>query len=126
MPFPETPGAPWPGDTVPTCVPKAKMCAWIFFDFFFKAVCALQEPHLSHLGLEYNCAVLINSFSFPSEVEAGAHGYKLNTNPLWARILRTIKTKSTAAGGRRHRAKPSGNIQSLPRTGLQGGAQPGY
>ena len=82
---------------VPICVPKAKMRLDFFF-FLFKAVCALEEPHPSHLGLEDNCIGLINSFSFPSKVEAGAQGYKLNANPLWAPILWTTKTKSAAAG----------------------------
>lgn len=69
----------------------------IFFFFFFKAVCALQELHLSHLGLEYNCIGLISSYSFRSKVEAGTQRCKSNTNPLWAPILRIIKTKSAAA-----------------------------
>lgn len=83
--------------------------AWIIF--FFKAVCSLQEPHASHLGPECNCTGLINSFSFPSKVEAGARGYKLNANPLWARILWAIKTKSAAAAAPhqtlRSRAEPA-------------------
>ena len=38
-----------------------------------------------------------NSFSFRSKVEAAAQECKSNTNPLWAPILWTIKTKSSAA-----------------------------
>ena len=49
------------------------------------------------MGLEHNCTGLINSFSFRSKVEAAAQGCKSNTNPLWAPILWTIKTKSSAA-----------------------------
>ena len=68
-----------------------------FFFFFFKAVCVLQEPRPFHLGLEHNCTGLINSSSFRSKVEAAAQGCKSNPNPLWAPILWTIKTKSSAA-----------------------------
>ena len=56
-----------------------------------------QEPRPFHLGLEHNCTGLINSSSFRSKVEAAAQGCKSNPNPLWAPILWTIKTKSSAA-----------------------------
>lgn len=102
-----TPAPPGPVDggvrfheqPVPTCV--AKTHDWIFK--FLKAVYALRDPHLSHLGLEYNCIGLINSFSFSSKVEAGTQRCKSNTNPLWAPILRTIKTKSSAAAAAPHK-----------------------
>lgn len=73
--------------------------AWIFIYLFiyFKAVCALQELHPSHLRLEYNCIGLTSSHSFRSKVEAGTHRCKSKANPLWAPILRIIKTKSAAA-----------------------------
>lgn len=102
-----TPAPPGPVDggvrfseqPVPTCVAKAH--DWIFK--IFKAVYTLRDPHLSHLGLEYNCIGLINSFSFRSKVEAGTQRCKSNTNPLWAPILRTIKTKSSAAAAAPHK-----------------------
>lgn len=60
-------------------------------------MCALQELHPSHSGLEYNRIALISSYSFLPKVEAGTQRCKSNTNPLWAPILRIIKTKSAAA-----------------------------
>ena len=57
------------------------------------------------MGLEHNCTGLINSFSFRSKVEAAAQGCKSNTSPLWAPILWTIKTKSSAAAA----AVPAGH-----------------
>lgn len=120
MPFPDSqgglepggsrhgprPGQPGPVGRVrvgeqpdPTCVTKAeaKLRLDFYLFIYFKAVCALQELHPSHLRLEYNCIGLTSSYSFRSKVEAGTHRCKSNTNPLWAPILRIIKTKSAAA-----------------------------
>lgn len=86
---------PYPQIASPNLGPQDRGCAWIYF---LKCLCTSRASPF-HLGLQYNCIDLINSFSFRSKVEVGAQGCKSNANPLWAPILWTIKTKSGSGGG---------------------------